>query len=97
MAEFFESPCSLVQVKRAGSSPPSPVLDLPPIRFIAIASVSCASCEMEPYDIAPVLKRRMMASADSTSSSGTGVGAFLNSSRLRSVQCARPWSLISRA
>ena len=30
-------------MKRAGSSPPSPVLLLPPMRFIAIASVSCAS------------------------------------------------------
>jgi hypothetical protein len=48
MAEFFESPFALVQVKRAGSSPPSPVLDLPPMRFIAMASVSCASLEMEP-------------------------------------------------
>src|ERR1043166_4042266 len=35
IAEFFESPCALVQVKRAGSSPPSPVLDLPPMRVIA--------------------------------------------------------------
>src|SRR3954471_13377056 len=41
-------------VNRIGSSPPSPVLDLPPSRFIAIARVSCASAEMEPYDIAPV-------------------------------------------
>ena len=30
-------------VKRAGSSPPSPVFDLPPMRFIAIARFSCAS------------------------------------------------------
>src|SRR2546421_12506070 len=42
---------------RTGSSPPSPVLDLPPIRFIAIARVSCASAEIEPYDMAPVLNR----------------------------------------
>src|SRR6266581_5131052 len=33
---------------RAGSSPPSPVLDLPPIRFIAIARVSWASWLIEP-------------------------------------------------
>src|ERR1039458_200087 len=32
----------------AESSPPSPVLDFAPIRFIAIARVSCASAEMEP-------------------------------------------------
>ena len=35
-------------VKRPGSSPPSPVLLLPPSRFIAIASVWCASIEIEP-------------------------------------------------
>src|SRR5262250_1682785 len=33
---------------RRGASPPSPVLDLPPSRFIAMARVSCASAEMEP-------------------------------------------------
>jgi hypothetical protein len=40
-------------VKRAGSSPPSPVLDLPPMRFMAIASVSWASLEIEPNDMRP--------------------------------------------
>src|SRR6266436_5764226 len=35
-------------LKRSDSSPPSPVLDLPPIRFMAIASVVCASREIEP-------------------------------------------------
>ncbi len=40
-----------------GSSPPSPVLLLPPMRFIATASVACASVEIEPSDIAPVAKR----------------------------------------
>src|SRR3954451_5318070 len=39
---------------RAESSPHSPVLDLPPIRFMAMAGVSCASCEIDPYDMAPV-------------------------------------------
>ena len=33
---------------RAGSSPPSPVFDLPPSRFMAIARVSCASWLIEP-------------------------------------------------
>ena len=47
MALFFESPFGM-GVKRAGSSPPSPVLDLPPMRFIATASASWASWEMEP-------------------------------------------------
>ena len=44
-------------VKREGSSPPSPVFERPPRRFIAIASVSCASREIEPRLIAPVQKR----------------------------------------
>ena len=35
-------------VNRSGSSPPSPVLDLPPSRFMAMARVSCASAEIEP-------------------------------------------------
>src|SRR3990170_3761 len=42
---------------RTGSSPPSPVLDLPPNRFMAMARVSWASAEIEPYDMAPVEKR----------------------------------------
>ena len=33
---------------RSTSSPPSPVLDLPPRRFIAMARVSCDSAEIEP-------------------------------------------------
>src|ERR671922_190262 len=37
---------------RYGSSPPSPVLDAPPIMLNAIASVSCASREMAPCEIA---------------------------------------------
>ena len=37
-----------VGTKRAGSSPPSPVLLLPPMRFMATASASCASLLMEP-------------------------------------------------
>ena len=44
------------------------MFDLPPKRFIAIAKVSCASCEIEPYDIAPVEKRLIISEADSTSS-----------------------------
>ena len=42
-----------------------------PIRFIAIASVSCASRESEPSDIAPVANRFTSSRAGSTSSSGT--------------------------
>ena len=43
------------------------------MRFIAIASVVCASREIEPKDIAPVEKRLTMFLAGSTSSSGTGL------------------------
>src|ERR1700731_1230249 len=50
MALFRESPLAS-RTYRAGSSPPSPVFDLPPMRFIAIASVSCASLLMDPYDM----------------------------------------------
>src|SRR5215475_10173083 len=35
-------------VKRDGSSPPSPVFDRPPSRFMAMARVSCASAEIDP-------------------------------------------------
>src|SRR5215469_9283943 len=44
-------------LNRAGSSPPSPVLLLAPSRFMAMASVSCASPLIEPYDMAPVANR----------------------------------------
>ena len=46
----------------------SPVLLLAPIRFIAIARVSCASLLIEPRDIAPVANRFTISEADSTSS-----------------------------
>ena len=48
-----------------------------------MASVVCASHEMEPNDIAPVANRRTMAEAGSTSSSGTGGRKRLNSNRPR--------------
>ena len=46
------------------------MLVLPPMRFIATASVACASVEIEPSDIAPVAKRLTISFAGSTSSSG---------------------------
>ena len=55
-----------LSAKRAGSSPPSPVFDLPPISFMATASASCASGEIEPSDIAPVTKRFMISVTGST-------------------------------
>ena len=47
------------------------------MRFMAIASVVCASRLIEPKLIAPVAKRLTIASAGSTSSSGTGLSADL--------------------
>ncbi len=49
---------------------PPPVFDFAPSRFIAIARVSCASFEMEPYDMAPVENRFTISATGSTSSSG---------------------------
>ena len=54
------------------SSPPSPVLLLASILFIAMARVSCASRLMEPRDIAPVANRGSIFSIGSTSSIGMG-------------------------
>src|SRR5579863_2143270 len=45
---------------RSASSPPSPVLERPPRRFMAMASVSWASADIEPYDMAPVENRAMI-------------------------------------
>ena len=70
-------------MNRSGSSPPSPVLLLAPIRFIAIASVSCASLLIAPKDMAPVVNRLTISFAGSTSSSGIGSGRNLNSSSPR--------------
>ncbi len=66
------------------------MLLLPPMRFIAIASVVCASVEIEPSDIAPVEKRFTMLAAGSTSANGiAGAGSNLNSNNPRSVMCRR--------
>ena len=48
--------------------PPSPVLDLPPRTVHRDRRVSCASMEIDPYDIAPVENRRTMSETGSTSS-----------------------------
>ena len=84
-------------VKRRGSSPPSPVFERPPRRFIAIASVSWASVEIEPSDIAPVAKRLTISLAGSTSSSGTGSRSVRKVSRPRSVARRAASSLTSSA
>src|SRR3981189_3557993 len=52
MAERMESPLGS-GLKRSDSSPPSPVFDLPPMRFMAMASVVWASRLIEPKLTAP--------------------------------------------
>ncbi|CAB4935391.1 unannotated protein [freshwater metagenome] len=47
IADRFESPFG-IGMNRSGSSPPSPVFDFAPSRFMAIASVSWASAEIDP-------------------------------------------------
>ena len=67
------------------------------MRFIAMASVECASCEIEPSDMAPVAKRFTISLAGSTSSSGIGVAAVLISKSPRSVIRRSLCSLMSFA
>ena len=65
------------------------------MRFIATASVVCASVEIEPSDIAPVANRFTISVAGSTSSIGTDfAGSTRNSNRPRNVMCLRDWSLM---
>ena len=61
--------------KRAGSSPPSPQFDRAWRLLNAAAIVSCASAEIEPYDMAPVENRFRIELTGSTSSIGIGVRA----------------------
>src|SRR5213594_1784374 len=68
------------------------------MRFIATASVVCASTEIEPCDIAPVEKRLTISAAGSTSSMGTGfTRSSWNSNRPRKVMWRRDWSLLIAA
>ena len=65
------------------------------MRFIATASVVCASVEIEPSDIAPVEKRLTISAAGSTSSIGTGLTlSRRNSNRPRKVMWRVDWSLM---
>ena len=73
--EFIESPLGK-GLNLEASSPPSPVLDLPPRRFIAIASVVCASVDIEPSDIAPVANLLTISDTGSTSSILIGLVFF---------------------
>jgi hypothetical protein len=68
------------------------------MRFIATASVACASVEIEPSDIAPVAKRLTISTAGSTSSIEIELaGSTTNSNSPRNVMWRCDWSLIRRA
>ena len=60
---------------------------------MAIASVVCASREIEPNDIAPVAKRLTMSLAGSTWSSGTGLRLSSSALLMRNM----PRSVSSRS
>ena len=65
------------------------------MRFIATASVECASVEIEPKLIAPVAKRLTISFAGSTSSSEIALaGSTLNSNKPRKVMWRLDWSLM---
>ena len=87
MADRRESPFA-IGTNRSGSSPPSPVFDLPPRRFIAMASDSWLSAEMDPKLIAPVQKRFTISVSGSTSSISIGplLPSSMNDIRPRNVQ-----------
>ena len=63
---------------------------------MATANDSWASWLMEPYDMAPVLNRFMIASTGSTSSRGTGSSAGFRRKSPLKVHSLRVWSLTRR-
>ena len=65
MDDLLEIP-SFIGLNRMGSSPPSPVFDFPPSSFIAIASDSCDSVDIEPRLIAPVANLFTISFSNST-------------------------------
>ncbi len=81
--------------KRYSASPPSPQLDLPPMRFMASAKVSWASADSEPCDMAPVEKRLVISVTGSTSS--TGMGSFCGTSSSKSRNSVGARSLTKEA
>ncbi len=88
MAERMESPLGS-GLNRSVSSPPSPVFDLPPIRFMAMARVVWASRLIEPKLMAPVANRLTISTAGSTSSSDSGASVGFSCIRPRMV--SRRW------
>ena len=78
--ELALSPLSF-GIARLASSPPSPLHDAPPILFIAIAKVSCASFESAPKDMLPLPNLFLIFVIDSTSSIRIGFLIKLKSKR----------------
>ena len=75
---------------RAGSSPPSPLSERAPMRFMAMESVSCASGESAPSEMPGARRRFRISVMLSTSSIGTGVRpSERKSSRSRSATGGR--------
>ena len=91
IADLLEIP-SFIGLNLIGSSPPSPVFDLPPSLFIAMARDSWASVEIEPKLIAPVAKRLTISFSDSTSSKSKGFLAYLNFNKPLKVLSLVVWS-----
>mmetsp|Transcript_8570 Transcript_8570/g.17123 ORF Transcript_8570/g.17123 Transcript_8570/m.17123 type:complete len:203 (+) Transcript_8570:1771-2379(+) len=86
VGELPSSSTSVMGRKRCSSSPPSPLLLLPPKRFRAMASVSCASRESAPRDMPPVQNLRTTSSSGSTSSMEMGLRSDLMSIKSRSTE-----------
>ena len=74
---------------RCGSSPPSPLLLLPPSRFMAMAIASWVSRLMAPRDMPPVQKRCTMEATDSTWSMGIALRSDAMARQSRSVVSGR--------
>ena len=84
MAELALSPFGR-GLKRASSSPPSPLSLRAPMRFMAMASVSCASGLSAPSEMPGAIRCLRISVMLSTSSTGIGVRPPLKSSRSRSA------------
>ena len=84
MAELALSPLAR-GLNRSLSSPPSPLSERAPMRFIAMASVSCASGLSAPSEMPGAMRCLRISVMLSTSSAGMAVWPSVKSSRSRSA------------